>query len=143
MKFYLYLLSTVFMWSCSGDKKEVKDEKNSFRVEFKLIGTEKTNNMTIGLRTSQGCYFTDKINNLSTKEKEEPENLTVDIKGDTACFVTNGKYVIISASCGSSTFQGAAMRMNIFKNEKLVKQLATTRLKPMNTILYNTIEDRL
>lgn len=138
---FLVLLTTT---GCSNKQKKKDKETDSYRVEMKLTGgTNKTNNMAVSLRTSKGCYITDDLKKTSTKELDEPEKMVVDIEGDTACFSVNGKYVIISASCGSSTFSGAMMIMTIYKNDELVEVLTTYRIKPFNIINYNSMEDRL
>lgn len=135
---FLVLFTTT---GCSNKQNKKSKDNDSYRVEMKLTGTNKTNNMAVSLRTSKGCYISDDIKGTSTKELDEPEKMVVDIEGDTACFSMNGKYIIISASCGSSTFSGAMMIMKIYKNNELVEVPTTLRLKPLNIINYKSIED--
>jgi len=145
MKTYiLIILSFLIIAGCNGkDHKNEISSSETYRVEIMLEGTEKTRGMAIGIHTSSGCYINNELTKVSTKNTEVPESLMEKTNEIKAIYSTNGKYLILTAACGSCTYPGACMKINVYKKNELIKSLMTNRLKPINKLEFNTASENL
>ena len=142
--YFLIILTLITLAGCSGNDKNNKvSSEETYRVEILLEGTEKTAGMAIGLHTSKGCYITNSLTKVSSKDNDDPESLMEKTNETKAVYTTNGKYIIITAACGSCTYPGACMKINVYKKDKLIKSLMTHRLKPINKLEFNTASENL